>query len=185
MSTTNTNTAAVATITVQKTIPHATKIAKALAALPELGSSEQTVLDALLALGAEGVAKVTAHAETLLRQAAVTSAALGKAPELNIGDYVRVVGGTDPRFLGREGTVSEVKKVRCKVDLGNGKAPLYLFRAEVQVISKAPVAEPVPAVAEVPAAEVAPAAELESAEPTIEDVDAGFLNLAEGTETAA
>lgn len=177
---TNTNTPAVATITVQKTIPHATKIAKALAALPELNTNEQTVLDTLLSLGAEGVAKVTAHAETLLRQAAVTSAALGQAPALNIGDYVRVVGGTDPRFLGREGHITEVKKVRCKVDVGNGKAPLYLFRSEVEVISKAEVSAAAPAPVAAPAEAAVESAEAPTSdEAALAEIDNGFMNLAE------
>jgi hypothetical protein len=120
--------------------PHMKKIASAAARLPALDENTQLILNEATAnLSAAQLAALAAHIELHNRVQATERAVSQK---VEIGDRVRIVSG-NARYIGREGVVSEAKRIRCFVELEDVTNPVYLFTSDVEVLSAEEVEETV------------------------------------------
>lgn len=114
--------------------PHMKKIETAASRLPALDETAQLILnEATASLSAAQLVALSAHIDLHNRIQATTRAVTQK---LEIGDQVRVVSG-NARYLGRIGTISEAKRIRCFVDIEGVERPVYLFTSDVELVSVA------------------------------------------------
>jgi hypothetical protein len=111
--------------------PHLAKVAKAAARLPSITEAEQTLIDTVIALGAENASKVIARIEHSLREVQ-TKASLGR--KLTVGQVVTITSGP-AAYLGATGTVTKVQRIRCLVEVPGHTKPAYVFTADCTPVS--------------------------------------------------
>ena len=125
----------------------AEKEARAAAAPPRGTAKIERLRDRLAPLSAElspayddlvarfGTRDLDALAQHLLVRvrAAAMSASQDRRGGVEVGARVRITGG-EPRFVGREGTVTKVQRIRCFVEIEGVKSPVYTFLADVEAV---------------------------------------------------
>jgi len=110
---------------------HMKKVEKAASRLPGLSQAAQILFtDITTNLSAEQVSAVALHLQHFNRSKATERAV---SQTLAVGSRVRIVTG-DPRYIGREGTVETVRRIRCFVTLPDTQKPVYLFTSDVEVV---------------------------------------------------
>lgn len=110
---------------------HMKKIDNARSKLPQLNSYSQTVFDELVVnLPAEQLTALALHLQHYNRLKA-TQRAISTTIEL--GNEVKITGG-DPKFIGKVGTITEVRRIRCFVSVPGVKKPVYCFTSDVEVV---------------------------------------------------
>jgi membrane protein involved in colicin uptake len=114
---------------------HMSKVDKAAARLPALfGNAQEIFNDVTSNLGRDQVAALASHLVHFNRVKA-TERALGQ--KISTGDSVKIIGGSDTRYIGQSGTVSKSQRIRCYVDVVGAKKPIYLFTSDVELVSAA------------------------------------------------
>lgn len=110
---------------------HMSKVHKFKERLPSLSPEAKTVFESASSLSTGDLNVLAIHLSTLARERATANAASVK---INVGDYVRIHSSHDPRFIGREGIVSEVRRIRIFVNVEGFERPAYLFTTNVEVV---------------------------------------------------
>lgn len=112
---------------------HMKKVNRAAEKLPTINDEASRIFDEITTnCSAEQVAAIALHLQHFNRAKATERALTQK---IEVGSRVRIVGG-DPKFIGQEGTVSSVRRIRCFVDVSGAKKPVYLFTSDVQVVEE-------------------------------------------------
>jgi len=117
--------------------PHMAKAEKVINKLPPLPENLKVIFDHLMNSGHSQV-----HLELLADHLKAysrlerTKAAVAADDGLKLGSDVVVIGG-DPKFIGRTGQISNIKRIRCHVRLPDQERELYLFRSDVKLVSNA------------------------------------------------
>lgn len=113
---------------VRETPAHMPKVDKVANQLPKLSDDAMTLFTAANNLSTADIVNLNAHLQIAVRRRGVATAAQliqqGKSNpnrELKVGQRVQVVSGQNPRFIGQEGTVSKVQRIRCYVELDSRK----------------------------------------------------------------
>ncbi len=110
---------------------HMKKIDNARSKLPQLSGYSQTVFDELIVnLPAEQLTALALHLQHYNRLKATQRAV---STTIELGHEVKIIGG-DPKFLGKVGTIAEVRRIRCFVNVPGVKKPVYCFTSDVEVI---------------------------------------------------
>jgi hypothetical protein len=110
---------------------HMKKIDNARSKLPQLSSYSQTVFDELIVnLPAEQLTALALHLQHHNRLKATQRAV---STTIELGHEVKIIGG-DPKFIGKVGTITEVRRIRCFVSVPGVKKPVYCFTSDVEVI---------------------------------------------------
>lgn len=110
---------------------HMKKIDNARSKLPQLNGYSQTVFDELIVnLPAEQLTALALHLQHYNRLKATQRAV---STTIELGHEVKIIGG-DPKFLGKVGTITEVRRIRCFVNVPGVKKPVYCFTSDVEVI---------------------------------------------------
>ena len=113
---------------------HLSKVDKALAKLPVMDAATQTVYDLVATAGLNDAQStiLTSHLAHLNRLNATLRSR--KGVKLTEGQRVTIVScDRDARLIGLEGTITQVRKIRVLVDVGQ-KRPAYLFLSDVAVM---------------------------------------------------
>lgn len=111
---------------------HMSKVDRAAAKLPKLLNFAQSVYDDVIVnMGAE---QLNALAQHILHYNRVKATERALGAKLEVGQTVRIIGG-DPKALGKVGTVTEVRRIRCFVELEGASKPVYLFTSDVETIA--------------------------------------------------
>lgn len=113
---------------VRETPAHMPKVDKVANQLPKLSDDAMTLFTAANNLSTADIVNLNAHLQIAVRRRGVATAAQliqqGKnnpSRELKVGQRVQVVSGQNPRFIGQEGTVTKVQRIRCYVELDSRK----------------------------------------------------------------
>ncbi len=110
---------------------HMKKIDNARSKLPQLSGYSQTVFDELIVnLPAEQLTALALHLQHYNRLKATQRAV---STTIELGHEVKIIGG-DPKFIGKIGTITEVRRIRCFVNVPGVKKPVYCFTSDVEVI---------------------------------------------------
>jgi hypothetical protein len=117
-----------------KVTPHMKKVEKAAANLPQISQMAKAVFEQVT--GTMNVAEAHALSEHLRHFIRVqrTQDALGT--ELKEGQIVKIVGGSDARYIGKTATVKRVQRIRCYVEVHGSDKELYLFTSDVKALSE-------------------------------------------------
>lgn len=109
---------------VRETPAHMSKIEKVAAGLPSMSKDVQVLYAAATNMSTADIVSLIAHLDIARRKRGVQQAATLHAQgrenpsrELKVGMRVKVVSSQNPRFVGAEGTVSKVQRIRCYVEL--------------------------------------------------------------------
>lgn len=112
----------------RETPAHMPKVDKVANQLPALTEESNVLFSAANNLATADIINLVAHLQIAVRRRGVaTSAKLiqqGKdnpGRELKVGQRVKILTSTNPRFIGKEGTVSKVQRIRCYVELDERK----------------------------------------------------------------
>jgi hypothetical protein len=112
---------------------HMKKVNSAASKLPGLNEDANRVFDEVTTnFSAEQISAIALHLQHFNRAKATERALTQK---VEVGSRVRIMGG-DPKFIGQEGTVSNVRRIRCFVDVPGAKKPVYLFTSDVSVVEE-------------------------------------------------
>lgn len=110
---------------------HMKKVNKAGERLAPLSETAQLLYgDATTNLTSAEIASLAQHLQYFNRVEA-TKRALER--KLEVGDTVQITGG-DPRFIGKEGTVVKVQRIRCFVKVAGTDRDVYLFTSDVSPV---------------------------------------------------
>lgn len=110
---------------------HMAKVESAAKNLPTLSEEANEIFQAAIAdLPHAQVAALALHLNHFNRAMATEQAT---KLTLEVGTRVRINGG-DMKFIGREGTVSKVQRIRCLVDVEGFNKPAYVFISEVELL---------------------------------------------------
>lgn len=121
---------------VRSTPAHMKKVEKAAAKLPRLTpDAELRVSELVAGFPPDQLAAIALHLQHSNRVAATVRSAGAK---LEVGMPVRITGG-EARFIGREGRVTEVRRIRCYVEVTGYDKPVYCFTADVLPVEEAAV----------------------------------------------
>jgi hypothetical protein len=113
---------------------HMKKVANAAAKLPILVDQATFAVNEITTnFSRDQIAAIALHLQHFNRVKA-TERALGQ--QVSLGQEVRIIGG-DPRFIGKVGTTSLVRRIRCFVDIPGVKKPVYLFTSDVEIVEPA------------------------------------------------
>lgn len=111
-----------------KRAAHMSKLERAEAKLPPMtGMAHQEYNDIIVNFSRGEIAALALWLQHYNRAAATERAVSAK---LEIGDQVTITGG-DPKWIGKTGTVSEVRRIRCFVEVEGVAKPIYLFTSDV------------------------------------------------------
>lgn len=109
---------------------HMKKVNRAAEKLPGLNEDASRAFDEITTnFSAEQISAIALHLQHFNRAKATERALTQK---VEVGSRVRIMGG-DPKFIGQVGTVSNVRRIRCFVDVPGSKKPVYLFTSDVSV----------------------------------------------------
>lgn len=117
---------------------HMKKVEKAAERLGALSERAQAIFDATIGLSA---AERTALAAYLQHHNRVEATSASLQAKLEAGQRVKITGGSDPRLIGKEGTLAKVSRIRCYVEIEGQPKPAYLFTSDVERVA-APEAPP-------------------------------------------
>ena len=108
----------------RETLAHMPKVDKVAMTLPSMSNDVQTLFGAAVNMSTSDIVSLVSHLQIAIRRRGVQQAAAlieqGKAnPErqLKVGQRVKVVTSSNPRFIGLQGTVTKVRRIRCHVAL--------------------------------------------------------------------
>ena len=122
---------------------HMGKVVKALESLPAMDNDVQSAFELVCGAGLnEGqIAILLAHLSNHNRAAQTVHSRETKLVE---GQRVKVIGSDrDARLIGKVGHITQVRKIRCLVQLDDMAKESYLFLADVVPFTDEPVAPPV------------------------------------------
>ena len=111
---------------------HMKKVERAAAKLPALNDSAQLLFNE--AVGNFSADQLTAIALHLQHHNRVAATQRAVATKLEVGMQVRITGG-EPRFVGKTGTVSEVRRIRRYVEVPGVSKPVYVFTSDVEAVA--------------------------------------------------
>jgi RNase P/RNase MRP subunit p29 len=107
-----------------KAAAHMSKIEKIAAQLPPLSTDASTLFVAAANMPTADISNLISHLQIAVRRRGVQTAnqllMQGKSNpqrELAVGQRVRIVTSQNPKFIGLEGTVTKVRRIRCYVEL--------------------------------------------------------------------
>lgn len=120
----------------RETPAHMAKVDKIASQLPALGSDAGTLFTAMKNLATADLNGILAHLSVEIRRRGVLAAvplpggASAQPASVAEGTRVRIQSG-NPRFIGQEGTVAKVQRIRCYVRLDGRDKDDYFFIADV------------------------------------------------------
>jgi ribosomal protein L21E len=110
---------------------HMKKINNAAEKLPALDERTQLLFnESTVNLGVQQIAALSLHLQHFNRLKA-TERALDQ--KLELGQTVDIISG-DPKYVGKTGTVTGVRRIRCFVEVEGLTKPVYLFTSDVRVV---------------------------------------------------
>lgn len=110
-----------------RAVPHISKVKKAAEQLPDLSDSGATACAELLKrLSTEEINVLGQHLQHIYR-ARKTEEAINR--ELAVGQQVKLIGGP-ARFVGQQGTIISLNRIRCYVKVAGFEKPVYVFTSE-------------------------------------------------------
>jgi hypothetical protein len=115
---------------------HMSKVAAAAASLPSLEGDALGVFEAAKELSTGDLNKLSAHLAVEARRRATLPP---EGRTLNVGDTVRIVSGSQAKYIGLVATVTEVRRIRVFVKADSVQRPIYLFAGDVELVSSAVV----------------------------------------------
>lgn len=110
-------------------VPGQETVIKRAAGLPELSEDAARIVDAAKECDPAELAAIVAHLNHHRNAEALLTATKAN---VSVGDWVRVIGG-DPKHIGKEGIVTQARRVRVFVDVGESKE-VYVYASEVEKI---------------------------------------------------
>lgn len=117
---------------------HMKKVQKAAEALGTLSETAQAIFGE--ATSSLSTAEVQALASHLQHHARVQATSAALEVKLEVGQTVTIVTG-DQRYIGKEGKLTKVNRLRCYVAFDGQDKPGYFFTSDVKVTAAAPAAE--------------------------------------------
>lgn len=118
---------------VSKPVVHMTKVEKAGARLPNLGTVAQSTFDEVVrTLNPEQLTALALHIQHFNRVQATTQALT--AGDLKVGQLVRITGG-DPKYIGMTGAIETLRRIRCFVAVPGVRKSIYLFVSECEPVT--------------------------------------------------
>lgn len=116
--------------------PHMKKLLKAQELLPQIGTESESILSLIRAMNSSEVENLIEHMKFHLRASGLQRAvSVRDTNTLERGQRVRIISG-NPKYVGMEATLDEVRKIRCFVTLPQARGRVYLLTTDVEVISK-------------------------------------------------
>jgi hypothetical protein len=109
---------------------HMVKVNKIAAQLPQLSVDAAVLFAAVNNMSTADMNSLVQHINVSIRRRGVTAMAQGRVGKLEPGNRVRIVSG-DTRFLGQEGVVSKVQRIRCYVRIDGRNKDDYFFCSDV------------------------------------------------------
>ncbi len=117
-----------------RTVPaHMSKIEKIAAQLPELDDVTQLIFDDANNLTTSNLNALVAHINVVIRRRGVSSCCESTEKPV-VGQRVAIVSG-DAKFIGKQGTVVKVQRIRCYVQLDSRDKEDYFFISDVVALA--------------------------------------------------
>lgn len=117
-----------------RTVPaHMSKIDKIAAQLPELDDATQLIFDDASELSTSSLNALVAHLNVVIRRRGVSSCSESTEKPV-VGQRVSIVSG-DAKFIGKQGTVTKVQRIRCYVQLDSRDKEDYFFISDVVALA--------------------------------------------------
>jgi hypothetical protein len=114
-----------------KPTAHLRKVQKAAERLPSLGQAATLLFnEARSTLSGAELAALALHIQHANREA---STVLALRTRFEVGQRVRIASG-DPRYVGMEGTVTKVQRIRAYVSCEGVKKPVYVFTSDIGTV---------------------------------------------------
>lgn len=113
-----------------KRTPHLAKVEKYLSTLPELSEASSEVFDIARNLSTADINVLIAHLNGVTRSRGVEAS--NASQPLVEGQIVRVISSAHPKYLGLQGRVSKVQRIRCYVEFDGFDKPGYFFHSDVE-----------------------------------------------------
>lgn len=118
----------------QRTQPaHMAKVDSFRASLPPAVGGVNNILESAKKLSTGDLNILAAHISLEARARATATAGEIK---LEKGNAVRIVSGRETKFIGKEGVVSRVNRIRCFVTVPGFTNDVYLFNSDVELLEQ-------------------------------------------------
>jgi hypothetical protein len=108
------------------------KIERMEAALPSQSKSTQAATALIAQLNDADLAATIAHAMFMQKRRGVVAAAIEVTTALEVGQTVMIMSGP-AKHIGKTGTLTEVRRIRCFVEVEGSNTPVYLFTSDVKL----------------------------------------------------
>jgi hypothetical protein len=120
---------------VRATPAHMGKVDKVAAMLPSLSDDATVLFTAANNMSTADMNNLVQHLSIAIRRRGITAMAQGTVGKLEPGNRVKIRSGQQTRFIGLEGTVSKVQRIRCYVRLDGRDKDDYFFISDLAPVS--------------------------------------------------